>query len=271
MPTDQLTVYADPGPFGFDPARTALVLIDMQRDFVEPEGFGETLGNDVSPLRAVIPPLRKVLAATRAARMTVIYTREGHRPDLTNCSPAKLNRGNPTMRIGDVGPKGRLLIRGEYGLMCFLGLFGLLGALIPLPAIVPILLYIGLLIGVQAFVSVPKAHAVAVVMAVIPNVAAWATGQIDNVLNAAGTNATKVGSDALAEAGASPELARALIRSGELVRLSADFAFTRSAYEQAVAVVREMLAQDGSVTVALLRDRLPAAPSRLRIQRSDSD
>ena len=70
-------------------------------------------------------------------------------------------------------------------LMCFLGLFGLLGALIPLPAIVPILLYIGLLIGAQAFVSVPKAHAVAVVLAVIPNVAAWATGQIDNVLNAA--------------------------------------------------------------------------------------
>jgi adenine/guanine/hypoxanthine permease len=83
-------------------------------------------------------------------------------------------------------------------LMCF---FGLLGALIPLPAIVPILLYIGLLIGAQAFVSVPKAHAAAVVLAVIPNVAAWATGQIDNVLNAAGTSATKVGTDALAKAG----------------------------------------------------------------------
>ncbi len=86
-------------------------------------------------------------------------------------------------------------------LMCFVGLFGLLGALIPLPAIVPILLYIGLLIGAQAFISVPKAHAVAIVLAVIPNVAAWASGQIDNALNAAGTNATKVGSDALAEAG----------------------------------------------------------------------
>jgi AGZA family xanthine/uracil permease-like MFS transporter len=86
-------------------------------------------------------------------------------------------------------------------LMCFLGLFELLGALIPLPAIVPILLYIGLLIGAQAFVSVPKAHAVAVVLAVIPNVAAWATGQIDNVLNAAGTSATKVGREALANAG----------------------------------------------------------------------
>jgi AGZA family xanthine/uracil permease-like MFS transporter len=86
-------------------------------------------------------------------------------------------------------------------LMCFLGLFGLLSALIPLPAIVPILLYIGLLIGAQAFTSVPKAHAVAVVVAVIPNVASWATGQIDNVLSAAGTSATKVGNDALAKAG----------------------------------------------------------------------
>ncbi len=108
MPADQITVPADPGPFGFEPARTALLLIDMQRDFVEPGGFGETLGNDVSLLQAVIPPLRKVLAATRAAGMTVIHTREGHRGDLSDCPPAKLNRGNPTMRIGDVGPNGRM-------------------------------------------------------------------------------------------------------------------------------------------------------------------
>jgi nicotinamidase-related amidase len=109
------TVAAEPGPFTFDPARTALVIIDMQRDFVEPGGFGETLGNDVSLLRGVIPPLRAVLAAARAAGMTVIHTREGHRPDLTDCPPAKLTRGNPTLRIGDPGPKGRILIRGEYG------------------------------------------------------------------------------------------------------------------------------------------------------------
>ena len=115
MPTDQLTVPADPGPFGCDPARTALLLIDMQRDFVEPGGFGETLGNDVSLLQAVIPPLRRVLAATRAIGMTVIHTREGHRHDLADCPPAKLNRGNPALRIGDAGPKGRILIRGEYG------------------------------------------------------------------------------------------------------------------------------------------------------------
>jgi nicotinamidase-related amidase len=115
VPTDPMTVNADPGPFTFDPATTALVIIDMQRDFVEPGGFGETLGNDVSLLQAVIPPLRQVLDATRAAGMTVIHTREGHVPDLSDCPPAKLNRGNPSMRIGDLGPKGRILVRGEFG------------------------------------------------------------------------------------------------------------------------------------------------------------
>jgi len=109
------TLAAEPGPFTFDLASTALVIIDMQRDFCEPGGFGETLGNDVSLLRAVIPPLRAVLAAARAAGLTVIHTREGHRPDLSDCPPAKLNRGNPTLRIGDPGPKGRILVRGEYG------------------------------------------------------------------------------------------------------------------------------------------------------------
>lgn len=109
------TVPADPCPFTFDLATTALVIIDMQRDFCEPGGFGETLGNDVSLLRDVIPPLQIVLAAARAAGMTVIHTREGHVPDLSDCPPAKLNRGNPTLRIGDPGPNGRILIRGEYG------------------------------------------------------------------------------------------------------------------------------------------------------------
>ncbi|MDT7709528.1 MAG: adenine/guanine/hypoxanthine permease, partial [Pseudonocardiales bacterium] len=86
-------------------------------------------------------------------------------------------------------------------LMCFLGLFGLLGALLPLPAIVPILLYIGLLIGAQAFQEVPKAHAVAVVIAIIPNIASWASGLIDNALSAAGTTAAQVGEPALVNAG----------------------------------------------------------------------
>jgi nicotinamidase-related amidase len=108
-------VDAQPGPYTFDPAGTALVIIDMQRDFCEPEGFGETLGNDVSLLRTVIPPLQEVLATFRGLGMTVIHTREGHVPDLSDCPPAKLNRGEPSLRIGDPGPKGRILIRGEYG------------------------------------------------------------------------------------------------------------------------------------------------------------
>jgi AGZA family xanthine/uracil permease-like MFS transporter len=86
-------------------------------------------------------------------------------------------------------------------LMCFLGMFSLLGALLPLPAIVPILLYIGLLIGAQAFQEVPKAHCVAVVMAIIPNIASWATGLQNNALAAVGTSADKVGAEALANAG----------------------------------------------------------------------
>jgi nicotinamidase-related amidase len=112
---DPLLIEAEPYEYGFDLASTALILIDMQRDFVEPGGFGETLGNDVGMLRRVIPPLQDVLAAARAAGMLVIHTREGHEPDLSDCPPAKLNRGAPSMRIGDPGPKGRILIRGEYG------------------------------------------------------------------------------------------------------------------------------------------------------------
>jgi nicotinamidase-related amidase len=108
-------VEANPGPYTFDPATTALVIIDMQRDFCEPEGFGETLGNDVSLLRSVIAPLQQVLATAREIGMMVIHTREGHVPDLSDCPPAKLNRGEPSLRIGDPGPKGRILIRGEYG------------------------------------------------------------------------------------------------------------------------------------------------------------
>ena len=110
-----VSVPADPGPFGFDPVRTALVIIDMQRDFVEPGGFGETLGNDVSILQAVIPPLQAVLADARARGLEVIHTREGHVPDLSDCPPAKLRRGKPSLRIGDPGPRGRILVRGEVG------------------------------------------------------------------------------------------------------------------------------------------------------------
>jgi nicotinamidase-related amidase len=121
-----LTVAAEPGPFRFHPERTALLVIDMQRDFIEPGGFGETLGNDVSLLREVIPPLQAVLAATRTAGLPVIHTREGHLPDLSDCPPAKRGRGNPALRIGDPGPKGRILVRGEYG-------HGIIDELAPLP------------------------------------------------------------------------------------------------------------------------------------------
>ena len=109
------SVSARPYAFTFDPSTTALVIIDMQRDFLEPEGFGETLGNDVSLLAPVIPAVKSLLDAARALGMAVIHTREGHRPDLTDLPKAKKVRGNPTLAIGDVGPKGRILVRGEYG------------------------------------------------------------------------------------------------------------------------------------------------------------
>ncbi len=108
-------VDAAPGPFPLNVATTALVVIDMQRDFLLPGGFGETLGNDVSLLQKVVPPLAEVLAAARASGMLVIHTREGHLADLSDCPPAKLQRGKPSQRIGDQGTLGRILIRGEYG------------------------------------------------------------------------------------------------------------------------------------------------------------
>ncbi len=109
------TLQAEPGPIPFEIGRTALVIIDMQRDFLEPGGFGETLGNDVSLLQAAVGPCATALAAARAAGMLVIHTREGHRPDLADAPPAKLARGVPSKRIGDPGPMGRILVRGEPG------------------------------------------------------------------------------------------------------------------------------------------------------------
>ena len=106
---------AEPSPLPFDPAATALVIIDMQRDFLEPGGFGESLGNDVSLLAAAVPPARALLEAARAAGLLVVHTREGHKPDLSDAPPAKLERGEPSARIGDPGPMGRILIRGEPG------------------------------------------------------------------------------------------------------------------------------------------------------------
>jgi nicotinamidase-related amidase len=106
---------AEPFPIEAHLERTALVVIDMQRDFLEPGGFGESLGNDVGLLRAAIAPCRRLLAAARARGLLVIHTREGHRPDLADAPPAKVDRGNPALRIGDLGPMGRILVRGEPG------------------------------------------------------------------------------------------------------------------------------------------------------------
>lgn len=106
---------ARPFPYEFDLEHTALVLIDMQRDFIEPGGFGASLGNDVSLLEAIVPATRAVLEAWRRAGGWVVHTREAHLPDLSDCPPTKRDRGHPTLRIGDVGPMGRVLVRGEPG------------------------------------------------------------------------------------------------------------------------------------------------------------
>jgi nicotinamidase-related amidase len=110
-----MQIAANPFPFDFTIAHAALVIIDMQRDFIEPGGFGETLGNDVSLLAAIVPACQRVLLAWRAAGGLVIHTREAHSPDLRDCPPAKRNRGNPTLRIGDAGPMGRILVSGQPG------------------------------------------------------------------------------------------------------------------------------------------------------------
>jgi nicotinamidase-related amidase len=110
-----ITLPAQPFDTTLDPGRTALVVIDMQRDFVEPGGFGASLGNDVTRLHSAIAPIAALLAAWRARGWLVLHTRECHQPDLSDCPPAKLDRGTPTLRIGDAGPMGRVLIAGEPG------------------------------------------------------------------------------------------------------------------------------------------------------------
>jgi nicotinamidase-related amidase len=110
-----ITIKADPYAFEMNPQTTALLIIDMQRDFVKPGGFGEKLGNDVSLLSHAIEPTRRVLDTFRKLGLHVIHTREGHRPDLSDCPPTKRARGKLTTGIGDPGPMGRILVRGEPG------------------------------------------------------------------------------------------------------------------------------------------------------------
>jgi nicotinamidase-related amidase len=109
------TIEAEPAAVAVDTERTALLIIDMQRDFLEPGGFGAALGNDVSRLKAAVGPCADVLAAARRAGILIIHTREGHRPDLSDAPAIKLERGDPALRIGAPGPMGRILVRGEPG------------------------------------------------------------------------------------------------------------------------------------------------------------
>ena len=117
---------AQPFAFQFQPETLALIVIDMQRDFAEPGGFGASLGNDVSRITAIVPTVRRLIDGFRRAQLPVIHTMECHRPDLSDCPPAKRNRGKPALRIGDVGPMGRVLIAGEPGT-------AILGDVAPLP------------------------------------------------------------------------------------------------------------------------------------------
>ena len=110
-----ITFPSRPFPLSARRGNIALVVIDMQRDFVEPGGFGESLGNDVTRLTGVIPQIARLLDAFRAKVMTVIHTKEAHRADLSDCPPAKRRRGDAEIVIGDEGPMGRILVSGEPG------------------------------------------------------------------------------------------------------------------------------------------------------------
>lgn len=115
MAAETIDINAEPFPFPARPEALALIVIDMQRDFAEPGGFGASLGNDVSRITKIVPDVKRLIEGFRKAGLPVIHTMECHRPDLSDLPPAKRDRGNPTLRIGDVGPMGRVLVAGEPG------------------------------------------------------------------------------------------------------------------------------------------------------------
>ncbi len=108
-------IAAQPYEYSFPAGKIALIVIDMQRDFVEEGGFGSVLGNDVRPLARIVPTVRRLIDGFRAARLPIIHTREGHKRDLSDCPPAKRARGRGKLTIGDEGPMGRILVDGEPG------------------------------------------------------------------------------------------------------------------------------------------------------------
>jgi biuret amidohydrolase len=110
-----IEVPARPYPYPLDPAHTALVVIDMQRDFIERGGFGDSLGNDVARLEAILPTTARLISLFRARNWPIVHTREAHKPDLSDCPPSKIRRGNPALKIGERGAMGRLLVAGEPG------------------------------------------------------------------------------------------------------------------------------------------------------------
>jgi nicotinamidase-related amidase len=111
-----VAIFAQPYDYELpESSGVALLIIDMQRDFLEAGGFGEALGNDVSKLQGIVPVVKELLSAFRARKLPIFQTIECHKPDLSDCPPSKLNRGKGTLKIGDAGPMGRILIEGEPG------------------------------------------------------------------------------------------------------------------------------------------------------------
>jgi nicotinamidase-related amidase len=110
-----VNIKAEPTAVKVDLEKTALIVIDMQKDFLLHGGYGESLGNNVDNLASAIGSTKKVLEVARKIGLFIIQTREGHLPDLSDCPSTKLLRWPEGKRIGDQGPMGRILIRGEKG------------------------------------------------------------------------------------------------------------------------------------------------------------